>query len=94
MKLEDGEASEDVEVAEDVKSKDSTREENAGAGTVSQIDRKPLNLQQSGWSRRDGNLRAAKTVNFIFFYLLEECWFGALSLNSFIYFFFLQFLGF
>ncbi|KAF3968583.1 hypothetical protein CMV_007547 [Castanea mollissima] len=61
VKLEDGEASEDVEVAEDVKSKDSTREENAGAGTVNQIDRKPLNLQQSGWSRRDGNLRAAKT---------------------------------
>ena len=88
MKLEDGEASEDVEVAEDVKSKDSAREETAGAGTANQIDRKPLNLQQSGWPRRDGNLRAAKTVNFIFFYLLEEWWFGALSLKFFhIYFF-------
>ena len=72
MKLEDGEAGEDVEVAEDVKSKDSTREETAVAGTANQINRKPLNLQQSGWSRRDGNLRAAKTVNFIFFYLLQE----------------------
>nr|XP_023920244.1 pinin [Quercus suber]POF00486.1 pinin [Quercus suber] len=61
VKLEDGEAGEDVEVAEYVKSKDSTREETAGAGTANQIDRKPLNLQQSGWSRRDGNLRAAKT---------------------------------
>ncbi len=67
IKLEDGEIAEDAETAKDLKRKDATREGTAGAGATNQSEREPSNLQQSGWLRRDGNQRAANTVNFIFF---------------------------
>ncbi|KAG6709790.1 hypothetical protein I3842_06G150000 [Carya illinoinensis] len=44
-----------------VKKENAVREEVAGAGTANQSDRKPSNLKQTGWSRRDENQRAAKT---------------------------------
>jgi hypothetical protein len=88
MKLEDGETTADAEVAKDVKSKDSIKEGTTGTSTANQIDRNPSNLPQSGWSRRDGNQRAEKTVTFIFSCICEKCWFGALSLNFFFFFFF------
>lgn len=66
MKLEDGEITEDAEAAKDLENNDTTGEGTAGAETVDQSDRKPLNLPQSSWSRRDGNQRAAKTVDFLF----------------------------
>ncbi|KAB1206984.1 Pinin [Morella rubra] len=61
VKLEDGEITEDAEAAKDLENNDTTGEGTAGAETVDQSDRKPLNLPQSSWSRRDGNQRAAKT---------------------------------
>jgi pinin len=67
IKLEDGEITEDAETAKDVKRKDATREGTAGAGAVNQSEQEPLNLQQSGWSRRDGSQKAVNTVNFMFF---------------------------
>lgn len=67
IKLEDGEITEDAETPKDVKWKDETREGTAAAGATNQSEREPSNLLQSGWSRRDGNQRAANTVNFIFF---------------------------
>ena len=67
IKLEDGEITEDAETAKDVKRKDATREGTAGAGAVNQSEQEPSNLQQSGWSRRDGSQKAANTVNFMFF---------------------------
>ncbi|KAK9286312.1 hypothetical protein L1049_014702 [Liquidambar formosana] len=60
VKVEDGEIAEDGEAAKDVEKKDSTAEGSLEAVTGNQSDRKPSNLQQSGWSRRDGNQRAAK----------------------------------
>ncbi|KAE8009098.1 hypothetical protein FH972_005552 [Carpinus fangiana] len=61
VKLEDGEITEDAETAKDVKRKDATREGTAGAGAVNQSEQEPLNLQQSGWSRREGSQKAANT---------------------------------
>ncbi|KAF5448580.1 hypothetical protein F2P56_029099 [Juglans regia] len=61
VKLEDGEINEDAEAAKDLKEEDATGEGTAGAGTTNLSDKKPLNFQQSGWSRRDGYQRAVKT---------------------------------
>lgn len=66
MKLEDGEINEDAEAAKDLKEEDAIGEGTAGAGTANLSDKKPLNFQQGGWSRRDGYQRAVKTVSFIF----------------------------
>lgn len=59
VKVEDGEITDDVEVAEDVNGKDLAGEGNTEAVAEEQSTRKPSNLQQSGWSRRDNNQRAA-----------------------------------
>lgn len=67
MKLEDGDITADAEAAKDLKKENAIREGVAGAGTANQSDRKPSNLKQTGWSRRDENQRAAKTVSFLFF---------------------------
>ena len=55
--MEDGEIIDDAEVAKDVS--DMGVE---GPATVNESDRKLLNLQQTGWSRRDGNQRPMKKV--------------------------------
>ncbi|KDP43620.1 hypothetical protein JCGZ_16907 [Jatropha curcas] len=62
VKVEDGEIVEDTEVATDLnKKKQSAEEENVGAGIDNQsADGKLSNLQQIGWSRRDGNQRLGK----------------------------------
>lgn len=62
MKVEDGEIVEDPAVTNDAKKKQSAEEGNTGAGTGNQ-DGNPSYLQQSGWSRRDGNQRPGKRVN-------------------------------
>lgn len=66
--MEDGEITEDAEGAMDVLN-DAANKGTTGTGAADLSDRKPFNLQQSGWSRRDANERAAKKVNFkaIFF---------------------------
>ena len=55
VKVEDGEIVDDAEVAKDVS--DTNVEE---SDAVNQSDRKVSGLQQSGWSRRDGNQRPLK----------------------------------
>ncbi|KAG7976307.1 hypothetical protein I3843_06G142500 [Carya illinoinensis] len=61
VKLEDEDITADAEAAKDLKKENAIREGVAGAGTANQSDRKPSNLKQTGWSRRDENQRAAKT---------------------------------
>lgn len=60
MKLEDGEIIEHAGTENNVKDADVE-----GADIVNQSDKKPSNLQQTGWSRRDGNQKAAKMVKLI-----------------------------
>ena len=57
VKVEDGEIIDDAEVANNVS--DTAVE---GSAAVNDSDRKLLTLQQSGWSRRDGNQRPVKKV--------------------------------
>ncbi|KAJ9174584.1 hypothetical protein P3X46_013219 [Hevea brasiliensis] len=59
VKVEDGEIVEDPTVSTDLKNKQSA-EEDVGAAIEDQSDGKPAILQQSGWSRRDGNQRPGK----------------------------------
>lgn len=68
--MEDGEIVEDPAVSKDLKKGQSVEEENAGVAIEDQNDGKPYSLQQSGWSRRDGNQRAGRRVhvNLILFY--------------------------
>lgn len=65
MKVEDGEITEDVEAAKDIEKDNSIMEDPAGdiPTAVNQSDRKPSNFRQTGWSRKEGNERAAKMVN-------------------------------
>ncbi|KAJ4716988.1 pinin-like [Melia azedarach] len=58
VKLEDGEIIEHAGTENNVKDADVE-----GADIVNQSDKKPSNLQQTGWSRRDGNQKAAKMDN-------------------------------
>ena len=62
--MEDGEITEDVEAAKDIEKDDSIMEDPAGdtPTAVNQSDRKPSNHRQTGWSRKEGNQRAAKMV--------------------------------
>lgn len=64
MKVEDGEITEDVEAAKDIEKDNSIMEDPAGdiPTAVNQSDRKPSNFLQTGWSRKEGNQRAAKMV--------------------------------
>ena len=55
--MEDGEILDDAEVAKDV-----SEMAVEGSAAVHESDRKPLTLQQTGWSRRDGNQRPMKKV--------------------------------
>ncbi|XP_015893005.1 uncharacterized protein LOC107427169 [Ziziphus jujuba] len=58
VKVEDGEITEDAEEAKDVLN-DAANKGTAGTAADTS-DRKSFNLQQSGWSRKDGNQRAVK----------------------------------
>ncbi|XP_034702235.1 pinin [Vitis riparia] len=62
VKVEDGEITEDVEAAKDIEKDNSIMEDPAGdiPTAVNQSDRKPSNFRQTGWSRKEGNQRAAK----------------------------------
>lgn len=64
MKVEDGEITEDVEVAKEIEKVDSIVEDTVvyTPTAVNQSDRKPSNFRQSGWLRKEGNQRAAKMV--------------------------------
>lgn len=61
-KVEDGEITEDAEGTRDVQN-DGANKETAGTAAADLSDRKSINLQQSGWSRKDGSQRAVKRVN-------------------------------
>lgn len=62
-KVEDGEITEDAEGTRDVQN-DEANKETAGTAAGDMNERKSINLQHSGWSRKDGNQRAVKKVNF------------------------------
>lgn len=63
--MEDGEITEDAEATKDIEKDDSIMADPAGdtPTAVSQSDRKPSNIRQTGWSRNEGNRRSAKMVN-------------------------------
>ena len=61
---EDAEIVEDSATAEDAKNEQMGEDGNVGPATGIRGDGKPFKLQQSGWSRRDFDLRAVKRVNF------------------------------
>lgn len=69
IKLEDGEIVEDYVPAKDVEKQPGEEVEDIGANLQSQSDRKPSDIQQSGWSRRDINQRLGKRVNIISYYV-------------------------
>ncbi|KAF2319693.1 hypothetical protein GH714_018041 [Hevea brasiliensis] len=60
VKVEDGEIVEDPAVSKDLKKKQSAEEENVGVAIEDQSDGKPYSLQESSWSRRDGNHRPGR----------------------------------
>ncbi|KAL9388046.1 hypothetical protein Peur_021170 [Populus x canadensis] len=59
---EDAEIVEDSATAEDAKNEQIGEDGNVGPATGIRGDGKPFKLQQSGWSRRDFDLRAVKRV--------------------------------
>ncbi|KAK7302461.1 hypothetical protein RJT34_13351 [Clitoria ternatea] len=62
VKVDDGgELPEETDAGQEAKTKDSAAKDVNGTGsTADQIDRNPFNSHQSGWSRRDSNLRTSK----------------------------------
>lgn len=63
LKLEDGEIMEPSGTANSVENDGAMEETDA----VNQSDRKPSNLNQSGWSRRDGHEKGPNVVTLYIF---------------------------